>query len=74
MNNKFDKEVNNILAKKIEKMEDKILKKLIIKSKNKKPKLPNTPGNAPAHTNSPAIQKGINKDFADSPMPLSVGV
>lgn len=66
--NKFDEEVNRILARKIARAKKKIKKKL------DKVKPPNTPGNMPVSQCSPALRKGINQDIADTPMPLSVGV
>ncbi len=73
----FDKIINEALANK------KFLTKLELKIKKAKEKTnkkagrvkpPNTPGNIPVHKGSPALQKGINKDIADTPMPMSVGV
>lgn len=67
--NKFDSEINNILAMKIIKAKKKI------KQKYKKAKR-NKANNSDSSTSatSPALQTGINKDIADTPMPLSIGV
>ena len=72
---KFDEAVNDILAGKIEKAKKKKRKlQHKIRGKKGKPTAPNTPGNHPVSSESPAMRKGINKDYADTPMPLSVGV
>ena len=72
----FDEAVKNILSKEIERAKKRRLKlyrKMAGKIRDKA-KTPNTPGNTPVHQQSPATLKGINKDFADTPMPLGIGV
>lgn len=69
---KFDEEVNGILARKIVRAKKRIRKNL--KKGDPRIRPPNTPGNRPSLHHSPALAKGINKDIADTPMPLSVGV
>jgi hypothetical protein len=66
---KFDKAVNDFLAKK------KATKKKVHK-KSKKIKPPNTPDNLPVSNVSPALRTGItpNDTIAGPPMPLSIGV
>ena len=66
--NKFDVEINNILANKIKKAKRKIKKEI------DKTKIPTTPSNRPTSGTSPALKTGMNKDTADSPMPLQMGV
>ena len=69
--NRFDMLINEALVKDIKKIK---LKRKIERAKRQvkkrigKVRPPNTPGNIPVSSKSPALHKGINQDIADTPM------